>query len=51
VLAAAITPSGDPFTLAALSVPMYLFYELSLLIGRMVARRRSRADREPEPVA
>lgn len=43
ILAAAITPSGDPFTLAALSVPMYLFYELSLLIGRLVLRRRRRA--------
>ena len=41
VLAAAITPSGDPFTLAALSVPMYLFYEISLLIGRLVVRRRA----------
>lgn len=40
VLAAAITPSGDPFSLAALSVPMYLFYELSILLGRLLARRR-----------
>lgn len=45
VLAAAITPSGDPFTLAMLSVPMYLFYELSLLIGRLILRRRSKAQR------
>lgn len=43
IIAAAITPSGDPFTLAALSVPMYLFYELSLLIGRLVLRRREKA--------
>jgi sec-independent protein translocase protein TatC len=45
ILAAAITPSGDPFTLAMLSVPMYLFYELSLLIGRLILRRRNRAER------
>jgi sec-independent protein translocase protein TatC len=52
VLAAAITPSGDPFTLAALSVPMYLFYEISLLIGRLVVRRREPdTEREPEAVA
>lgn len=44
VLAAAITPSGDPFTLAALSVPMYLFFELSILLGRLLARRRERED-------
>jgi len=48
VIAAAITPSGDPFTLAALSVPMYLFYELSLLIGRVMLRRRSRAEHDAE---
>jgi len=44
ILAAAITPSGDPFTLAALSVPMYVFYEISLLIGRLIVRRKDRAD-------
>ena len=46
ILAAAITPSGDPFSLAALSVPMYLFYELSILLGRLMLRRR---DRSPQP--
>jgi len=50
VIAAAITPSGDPFTLAALSVPMYLFYEISLLIGRLVVRRRARRDPEEAAV-
>jgi sec-independent protein translocase protein TatC len=40
VLVAVITPSGDPISLAALSVPMYLFYELSILIGWLVTRRR-----------
>ncbi len=39
--AAIITPSGDPLTLAALSVPLYVFYELSILIGHLVLRRRS----------
>lgn len=48
ILAAAITPSGDPFSLAALSIPMYLFYEISLLIGRLIVRRR---DRAPDPEA
>jgi sec-independent protein translocase protein TatC len=40
VLVAVITPSGDPISLAALSVPMYLFYEISILIGRVITRRR-----------
>ena len=40
VLVAVITPSGDPISLMVLSVPMYLFYEISILIGRFITRRR-----------
>jgi sec-independent protein translocase protein TatC len=40
VLVAVITPSGDPISLTVLAVPMYLFYELSILIGRIITRRR-----------
>jgi sec-independent protein translocase protein TatC len=43
VLVAVITPSGDPISLAALSVPMYLFYETAIVIGRIITRRRARA--------
>lgn len=32
VLAAVITPSGDPFTLSVVFMPLYLLYELSILI-------------------
>ena len=32
VLAAMITPSGDPFTLLVVFLPLYLLYELSVLI-------------------
>ena len=38
VLVAVITPSGDPISLAILSVPMYLFYEASILVGRLLTR-------------
>lgn len=40
VLSAIITPTGDPFTLAVLAIPMYLFYEVSLLIGGRITKRR-----------
>ena len=30
VFAAVITPSGDPFSMLALAVPMYVFYEVSI---------------------
>ena len=42
-VAAAITPSGDPISLLALSVPMVVLYFVAILIGRIVQRRRRRA--------
>jgi sec-independent protein translocase protein TatC len=44
VLVAVITPSGDPISMLALSVPMVLFYELSILIGRLLTRGRALED-------
>ncbi len=38
VFAAVITPSADPFSMLFMAVPMYLFYELSILIGRVMKR-------------
>jgi sec-independent protein translocase protein TatC len=38
--AAVITPSGDPISLAAMAVPMVLFYEVSIAIGWVVARNK-----------
>ena len=38
VVAAVITPSQDPYSLFAMAVPMYVFYELSILIGRALHR-------------
>lgn len=34
VLSAVITPSGDPFTLMVVFLPLYLLYELGILIVR-----------------
>ena len=34
ILAAIITPSGDPFSLMVVSVPLYMLYEFSILICR-----------------
>ncbi|MCB0993733.1 MAG: twin-arginine translocase subunit TatC [Acidimicrobiales bacterium] len=45
VLVAVLTPSGDPFTLLLLSVPMYLFYEASIAYGWIRERRRRRRER------
>ena len=40
VVVAVATPSGDPISLLALSLPMWAFYELAILIGWLATRRR-----------
>ncbi|HQZ35754.1 MAG TPA: twin-arginine translocase subunit TatC [Ilumatobacteraceae bacterium] len=42
VIAAVITPSGDPYSMMALAGPMTLFYLISILIG-LFAQKRKRA--------
>lgn len=42
VVAALITPSGDPFSMLALAVPLYGFYELSILLGKLFRRPATR---------
>lgn len=43
ILVAVLTPSGDPGTLLALSIPMYLFYEISILFGWWRARKKAKS--------
>lgn len=43
IVAAVITPSADPISLVALAIPMVVFYEISILIGRLILRRRRRS--------
>jgi sec-independent protein translocase protein TatC len=40
VVVAVLTPSGDPISLTALALPMVIFYEGSILIGKLIYRRR-----------
>jgi sec-independent protein translocase protein TatC len=41
IFAAVITPSGDPYTMFAMMIPMYVFYEASIIIGRIMKRSRT----------
>ena len=43
VLVAVLTPSGDPWTLMILSIPMYIFYETAIVWGWLRARRRRKS--------
>jgi sec-independent protein translocase protein TatC len=37
-VAAVITPSGDPYSLFAMALPMYLFYEGAIVVGRLLKK-------------
>jgi sec-independent protein translocase protein TatC len=41
-VAAVITPSGDPYSMMAMGLPMALFYVISIAIG-LIAQRRKRS--------
>ena len=38
LFAAVVTPSGDPFSMLVLAVPLYIFYEISIVLGRLLRR-------------
>ena len=38
IFAAVITPSQDPISLFAMAIPMYLLFEITILIGRILKR-------------
>ena len=44
ITAAFITPGADPYSLVALTVPLYLLYELSVLVARFIFRGRAKRD-------
>lgn len=48
VLAAVVTPSGDPITMSALLIPMSILYEVAIVIGRLMVRRRRRKRESTE---
>jgi sec-independent protein translocase protein TatC len=38
VFAAVITPSQDPYTQLAMMVPMIVFYEVAIIVARLMKR-------------
>jgi len=45
-LSAIVTPTQDPFTLLAVSIPLYAMYETTILLLRFALRRREREEVE-----
>lgn len=47
IVAALVTPTPDPFNMTLMLAPMYLMYEISIWVARLVWRgKRRRAERE-----
>jgi sec-independent protein translocase protein TatC len=46
VAAAILTPTGDPINLALMALPMIVFYEIGIVLARILGKKR-----EPEPAA
>jgi sec-independent protein translocase protein TatC len=44
VAAAVITPSGDPFSMLALALPLTVLYLIAVLVGWLLTRRRVEAE-------
>jgi sec-independent protein translocase protein TatC len=48
VIAAVITPSGDPYSMLALAIPMLFFYAISIVIGRIAQKRKNAREAAAE---
>ncbi len=46
ILAAIITPSTDPFSLALVTIPLYALYEFSILLSLRINRKQAKKDEE-----
>lgn len=46
VVVAVFIPSNDPYSLTAMAVPLLLFYELAILVGRILLRSNAKAARQ-----
>jgi sec-independent protein translocase protein TatC len=43
VVAAIVTPTGDPFNLALMALPMILFYEIGIVLARILGKKKEPA--------
>jgi sec-independent protein translocase protein TatC len=44
ILGAIITPSGDPFSLTVISLPLYVLFEVSIYISSVVVKRKQKRE-------
>jgi len=48
LVAAVITPSGDPFSMMALAIPMTLFYMIAVVIGLLLQKRKKAKENDDD---
>lgn len=46
ILGAVITPSADPFTLAIISIPLYILFEVSIMTSAVVLKRKIKREQQ-----
>jgi sec-independent protein translocase protein TatC len=46
IVGAIVTPTSDPFTLSLISFPLYILYEISILISSRVVKAKAREEAE-----
>jgi sec-independent protein translocase protein TatC len=46
VSAALITPGGDPVSLCILTIPLYFLFEISILVGILIERKKATSEAE-----
>ena len=44
VSAALITPGGDPVSLSILTIPLYFLFEISILVGILIERKKASSE-------
>jgi sec-independent protein translocase protein TatC len=44
ILAAILTPTGDPLNLFLMAAPMIIFYEVGIIAARIVGKKRKAAE-------
>lgn len=49
IIAAIVTPTADPVNLALVAIPMYLLYELGLLLALVAPRKKAPTSLTPNP--
>jgi sec-independent protein translocase protein TatC len=50
-VAALITPTGDPFNLALMAIPMIVFYEIGIVLARFLGKKKEPAADAAPPGA